>query len=128
MSAEWVTIKKAALIAKCDQERIRSRCLSGEIECYKVHYGNQEKHERFVFVLPLKAFMAWFAANPTRVKQQTAAIKDFTMNCHSIKCDGYTPSSAGKVKFENKFIRDCPDCRSVLKQVFKKRKQPEAGL
>lgn len=123
MSAEWVTIKKASIIANCDQERIRSRCISGEIECYKVPYGRQELHESFVWVLPLIAFNKWLAANPTKpAKQEASPVKEFTMNCFSMKCAGYTPKSSGVAKVENKFVRDCPDCNSALKQVFKKRK------
>ena len=38
---------------------------------------------------------------------------DFKMTCNSQKCVGNTPSKY-VVKSENKFMRDCPDCGSVL--------------
>lgn len=43
--------------------------------------------------------------------------KPFKMTCNSNKCVGSRPEKA-VVKFENKFVRDCPDCKGVLFQDF----------
>ena len=41
-------------------------------------------------------------------------IKSFKMVCFSAKCTGVRITANGSVEFENKFIRDCPDCGHAL--------------
>ena len=41
-------------------------------------------------------------------------MKEFKMICFSAKCTGVRITANGSVKFENKFVRDCPDCGHAL--------------
>lgn len=55
---------------------------------------------------------------------------NFKMTCNSQKCVGNCAAKT-VVKSENKFVRDCPDCGSVLYQDFggngKPRSKPRAN-
>lgn len=41
-------------------------------------------------------------------------MKSFKMICFSAKCTGVRITANGSVKFEDKFVRDCPDCGHAL--------------
>lgn len=44
----------------------------------------------------------------------TECLMKFKMVCFSAKCCGQRICAKGKIKFTDKFVRDCPDCGHAL--------------
>lgn len=120
---EWLTLNKAAALLGRTREVVRQLCLDGAFVNYKVSFGTREDDPRAVFVIPRASFIEWLKAQPVKpVVEEVKKPREFTMNCLSRQCSGYTPTANGIVKIDNKFVRNCPDCVSILKQVFKRSK------
>lgn len=119
---EWINLTKAADILNKSREYVRQLCIEKAFISYKVSFGSKPDDKRAVFVIPKDSFIQWVESQP---KQEVAALinkKEFTMNCLSTRCAGYYPKANGVVKFENKFVSDCPDCKCALKKTAKRSK------
>lgn len=118
---EWLTLNKAAALLGRSREAVRKLCVDGAFINYKVSFGVREDDPRAVFVIPKDSFEKWLKEQPVvPVVEEVKKPREFTMNCLSRQCSGYTPKANGIVKFDNKFVRNCPDCVSILKQVYKR--------
>lgn len=86
-------------------------CRDGLFVAYKAVVRSYDK-ETSLIIIPQKEFYAWLKKQkPKKVKTEN---KGFTMECFGFACTQDPTALKSITISENKFLSECPKCKSVL--------------
>jgi len=111
---EVLTVRQAANHINKSDDTIRRLCKLKAFTSFKVKLQHDKvrnsQHE--MIVIPRAEFIEW--AKKLKVRDKSKKEIEFTMNCFSFSCTKSSNASKSVIKTVNKFVQECPDCKSIL--------------